>query len=97
MEYITSDLHAILSFNKDRFNLEVVDITKKINHCTVFIDYMGKELKKKSSLNYHIDYVYYSVSDGKFAGQSNSQVESTPGIIYSLDDIRTLNWKSRHI
>ena len=96
MEYITNELHEILSLNKDRFNLRSVDITKKFNHCTVLIYYTGKNLKEKLSLGYHKDCVC-SMSDGSFVKQSNSQVMNTPVVIYSFGDSRTINWKTRRI
>lgn len=42
----------------------------------------------------HTDCVY-SPHDGKFKKQSNSQVENTPALIYSVGDERILNFKRR--
>ena len=66
----------------------------KCNHCAVLI-YAGKGLKDKSYLGYHTDCVY-SASDGNCVEQSNSQVDKTPAVIYSLGDSKTLNWKIRY-
>ena len=67
MEYITYDLHGILSSSKYRFNLGSVDMTKKCNNCTILIYDAVKKLSEKSSMGYHI-YCAYSMSDGKFVG-----------------------------
>ena len=53
-------------------------------------------LKDTSSLSYHSDYVY-SIYNGQFVNKSNSQVESTPTVIYSLCDSIKLNRKKRRI
>ena len=57
IEYITNELHEILSSCKDSFNLRSLDMTKKFNHYTVLIYYVDKVLKEKSDLGYHTDCV----------------------------------------
>ena len=42
----------------------------------------------------HCDYVY-SVKDGSFTKNANSQVENTPAVIYTLGDSRILKWRKR--
>ena len=94
MQYIGSNLHQLLNRNRSFFNLDGVNLDLPFNHCTVIIYYAGDNLKKQASLGMHADCVY-SPRDGKFKKDSNSQVENTPAIIYSIGDERVLNFKRR--
>ena len=42
----------------------------------------------------HCDCVY-SVKDGSFTKNANSQVDNTPAVIYTLGDSRILKWRKR--
>lgn len=94
MQYIGTKLHELLQRNRVFFNLEGVDLDQQFNHCTVIIYYADDCLKKQASLGMHCDCVY-SPHDGKFKKKSNSQVENTPALIYSVGDERILNFKRR--
>ena len=87
MKYIANELHDILCSNRYDFNLASVDLSKAFNHCTVIIYYDGDKLKEKSSLGYHIDCVF-SVYNRKYVEESNSQVENTTILIYSLGSLQ---------
>ena len=64
----------------------------KFNHCSILVYYAGAELKSESTLGMYYDCVY-SINDGSFTTNANSQVENTPTVIYSLGDSRTLKWR----
>ena len=87
MHYISSELHQILNSSVTFFRLEDVDMSTKFNHYTVIIYYTSKTLKDNSTLAFRSDYMY-SVSGGKYISLSNSQVENTTVVIYSLGNSR---------
>ena len=89
------DIQENLCNNRNKFNLDGVDLSTKFNHFTVLIYYAGKGLKKYTSLGFHADCVYSS-STGEHMTKYNSQKSSTPAVVYSVGDKRRLNWKCRH-
>ena len=95
MDSMIDDIHGILCNNRKQFNLDGIDLSTKFNHCTVLIYYAGKGLKKSTSLGFHTDCVY-SPSTGEYMKKCNSQKINTPAVIYSIGDMRKLNWKCRH-
>ena len=92
MHYIASELYQILELNATLFILDDVDMGNKFSHCTVIIYYDGKYLKDNSSLAFHSD-CFYSVSNVKYITLSNSQVDNTAAVIYSLGNIKESHWK----
>ena len=74
--------------------MDGVNLDQCFNHCTVITYYAGGDLKKQASLGMHTDCVY-SPRDGTFTNDSNSQVENTPAVIYSLGDQILLHYKKR--
>ena len=89
---ITRELHMLINFNVQFFNLESVNTSLKFNHYSILIYYAGSDLNTNSTLGMHYDCVY-SVKDGSFTKNANSQVENTPAVIYTLGDSRILKWR----
>ena len=71
MDEIASVLHNMLNSNKKFFNLDNVDLDKKFNYCSVILYYTGYDLKQRSLLGMHSNYVY-SLITGKFVNTANS-------------------------
>lgn len=46
MDYIAKQLHQILKSNRELINLESVDLSQKVNHCSFILYYTGDVLKK---------------------------------------------------
>ena len=66
MDLISKDLHNLLINNVEYFNLTSVDLTQKLNLCTMLIYYADGSLKRSSSIGFHCDYTYSS-NDGSFS------------------------------
>ena len=94
LDIIARELHLLINSNVLFFNLESVNTSLKFNHCSILIYYAGSDLKTESTLGMHCDCVY-SVKDGSFTKNANSQVENTPAVIYTLGDSRILKWRKR--
>ena len=73
MWYIACEIHQILVANRSLFQLDDIDMSTVLNHCTLIIYYDGKGLKEKLSLGIHYDCVY-SVTDGKYIQLVDTQV-----------------------
>ena len=89
LHIIVRELHMLINSNLQFFNLEPVNTSLKFIHCSILIYYAGSDLKTESTLGMHCDCVY-SVKYGSFTKNTNSQVENTPAVIYSLEDSRIL-------
>ena len=74
--------------------LEVVYLDT--DNCSVIPYYFGVSFKEKSSLGFNSDCVYSPIN-GDFVTSSNSQVENTPSVIYSIGENFNLHWKRRKI
>ena len=96
MEYIADELHCVMQNNTTLLNTDRVDTSKKFNHCSVMLYYASVNLNEKSSLGFYSNYVYSPIN-GDFVTSSNSQVENTQVVVYSIDDSRNLHWKRRKI
>ena len=72
-------------------DIKCLDVSKKLNHCTLLVYYGHKELKVKSTMGYHCDSTYND--KGLFLRSMNSHVENTPVVIISNGGERTLNWQ----
>ena len=96
MEFMTDELHCILKINETLLNMDGVDMSKKCNHYSVILYYTDVNLKEKSSLGFHSDYVYSPIN-GDFLTSLNSQLDNIPAVIYSIGDSRSLHWKGREI
>ena len=95
LHIIARELHSLINSNVKFFNVESVNTSLKFNHYSILIYYTGSELKIESTLGMHCDCVY-SVKDGSFTKNANSQVENTPAVIYTLGDSRILKWRKRN-
>ena len=94
LHIIARELHSLINSNVKFFNVESVNTSLQFNHCSILIYYAGSDLKTESTLGMHCDCVY-SVKDGSFTKNANSQVENTPAVIYTLGDSRILKWRKR--
>ena len=94
LHIIVRELHMLINSNLQFFNLEPVNTSLKFIHCSILIYYAGSDLKTESTLGMHCDCVY-SVKDGSFTKNANSQVENTPAVIYTIGDSRILKWRKR--
>ena len=95
--YVLSDLiHQFLLKNKATLGLDNVYLGDGFNHCTVLLYYAGEGLRKESFLRPHCDCTY-SVHNGNFMQNLNSQVENTPTVFYSLGTTRELRFDRRKI
>ena len=95
LNIIARELHLLINSDVQFFDAESVNTNIKFNHCSILIYYAGSELKTESTLGMHYSCVY-SVNDGSFTKNANSQVENTPAVIYSLGDSRILKWRKRN-
>ena len=96
MEQIGEEMYNIMKNNKDVLNLSGIDTNTKFNHCTVPLHYAYPTSKTQSSLGFHT-YCIYRLADYQYDKNRNDQVNNHPAVMYSLGDIRKLNWKRRHI
>ena len=96
MSALSKDLHNLFLKNRLYFKLEDANLSLLFNHCTVILYNAGEYLKESSKLGIHSDCVY-SVRDGCYVKNDNSQIQNTPTVVYSLGDTRSLHWKRRQI
>ena len=94
MKSLSSELYALLLSNKSYFKLHDANLEMPFNHCTVIVYYAGEASKEYSRLGMHSDCVY-SVQDGSYVKNDNSQAQNSPTVIYSLGDTRSLHWSRR--
>ena len=96
LECMADELHCVIKSNKTLLNMNGVNMSKKINHCSVILYYTRVNLKKNFSLGSRSDCIYSPIN-GKFVTNSNFQMENTPAVIYSTGTSRNLYWKRRKI
>jgi len=95
MLLIADHLQKLMSNNIDLLNLGTVDLSHKLNHCTLLIYHADGTTKSYSAMGLHSDCNYSH--DGTFTQNSNTQVKNTPAVIVSLGTSRVLNWERRYL
>ena len=95
-----SDLCAMASYltnflrhNQMKLDLQLADLSKEFNSCTMLLYHSLNGIKNESSMGWHTD-SKYSLA-GNFLLKSNGQSINTPVVIFTLCGSRVLHWRKR--
>ena len=86
MDALSNNLQQHLLYHQKNLNFVKLDLSKKLNHCTLLV-------YNKSKMGWHTDFKYNN--KGEYTSSMNSQVEDTATVIVTLGHDRLLNWRRR--
>jgi len=91
LEKMATFLHKLLINNREKWNLQTVNLMYMFNHVIKLLYATGADIKKIASLALHCD--IDSDHDGIYIQSTNAQMENTVTVIVVVGDSRNLVWE----
>ena len=95
MDILRDQIMGIISVNRSNFNLEDVNLEERFNSCMILLYYTKMSKETLSNMGFHCDSKYSK--NGIFLKSSNTQLENTPVVIFTIGSSRYLHWRKRHL